>query len=100
MMSIALNAALFQDVIFIFILSVIFLKEKIDWMKVVSVILLTVGVVVCAVGTATSSTGKFSFDAKIEGIVLVVLGAILWAIFEVYFKKEIGTRFYNAIDFV
>jgi len=87
---VSINQTLYNSiVVFVFILSVIFLKEKLRLIKILALAFVIAGVVL--VGQSSHSEGQtFSEKDKVEGYILVLVGAFLWACYEVVYKKLFG----------
>jgi drug/metabolite transporter (DMT)-like permease len=71
--------------IFVFCLCVLFLKSETTWQRLVGVFLGFFGVVVLSVGSA----GFFQGIAS-PGVFLLILGAFLWAVTILYYKRSLS----------
>jgi drug/metabolite transporter (DMT)-like permease len=88
-MTSATNTVLLVDinVVFIAILAVFVLKERLNWLKVIGLLIGLVGVMVI------STNGDLSaiFSGSFEGNMLVFAAGILWAFYVVLLTKELRT---------
>lgn len=71
--------------IFVFCLCVLFLKSETTWQRLAGVFLGLFGVIVLSVGSAGFSQGIAS-----PGVFLLILGAFLWAVTILYYKKSLS----------
>lgn len=90
MMPAADNTAAYQSTtVFVFIFSILILKERLRLLKTISVIVCVVGVVLLAVG---SSDGNSTFPHVWLGYLLCFFSAALYALYEVLFAKYFGSQ--------
>lgn len=74
------------NVIFIFILSLIFLKEKITIKKIIGIILSFIGVIFVLLSQLINENIVFD-DIFLTGCIFVILSALCWAIYSIIGKK-------------
>lgn len=84
--SVSANTSIYNSAsIFVFILSIFILKEKITILKSASVFVCVAGVIMVSVfGSQKKEKGE---DNKISGYILVIVSTILYALYEVLYKK-------------
>ena len=95
LMPVSLNTTLFQSiVIFVFILSVVFLKEKASLLKILAIIIALSGILLIMFGAtkdSASSSRDFTSTSVIIGSFLVLLSSFLYACYEIIFVKFIAS---------
>lgn len=83
--------------LFVFCLAILFLNEEISGIKVL-------GVAIGFVGVASLYISKFYFQAVfLESFLLLILGAFLWAVTVIYYKKflsNVEPTIVNVIQFM
>lgn len=77
-------------VIFVAPLSVLFLKERLPWTKICSLVLVLIGVILVGVGSYYTADERFSVLRRSEGIATMLLSAFLFACYQVTLKRTIG----------
>ncbi|KAM9979797.1 hypothetical protein ACTFIZ_006052 [Dictyostelium cf. discoideum] len=97
MTEVSISTAISQSSsVFCFILSIIILKEKIEILKTISVLIFMGGIVGITVVTANLS--KSIYPNAIKGDLLIILSAALWAVYEVMTSKFIGNVNRTAVN--
>lgn len=90
LLPVSINTSLYKSsLIFVFILSAIFLRERIVVLKIIALVLCIAGL--CMVGVGHYFESHTETIGAASGYILVIASALLWAGYEVLFRARIGS---------
>lgn len=96
MTSVSVNTVIYNTMcVYVFILSVFLLKERVTWYKVLSVILCMGGVVV--IGFATAKKKEKGVEIHWYGYVYVLISTITYSMYEVFMKMVSLRKVWDTI---
>ncbi|KYQ92460.1 hypothetical protein DLAC_06443 [Tieghemostelium lacteum] len=91
MTEVSTSSALYQSAtIWVFLFSIFILKEKITILKCISVVLFIAGVVGITLADMTSEDHNKQYPNAVTGDILMIISAVLWALYEVMTTKLVG----------
>ncbi|KAN0015862.1 hypothetical protein ACTFIU_005809 [Dictyostelium citrinum] len=95
LIDVSISTALYQSAsIFCFIFSIIILREKIQFLKTISVIIFMAGVIGITLGTTLGNSDIIDdqnpLSNKVKGYLLMILSASLYGLYEVLVSKILG----------
>lgn len=94
----SVNIALYQSLaIFGFVLSIFVLREQIQWLRSIPLVVCIIGVACIAAGSFHTLTDQTARDA-IWGLVLVFMSSLLYAVYEVLYIRLLSSAD-DAFDF-
>jgi drug/metabolite transporter (DMT)-like permease len=98
MIPVAVNTSLYRSlVIWVFLMSIIFLNEQVTISKVASLVLCLLGVVCVAVGNYEGSHSKKS---SLMGYILILISSFLYATYEIVYRRFVGRANVDGVLFI